>query len=85
MARNVDTEPLPTADSPQDAINSYCGFSAKTITDRHRADILKDLRRLEKIRISKSKKIAHLSFLKIAETVKLFRHLLENFNKTKIG
>ena len=63
MARNINNE-QPIMNSPLDAINIHCGFLAKTIINRYGADILRNLRRLEKIWISKGKKIAHLSFLK---------------------
>ena len=87
MARNVDDIHLLTADSPQDAISDNCEFSAKTIIDRYGADTLRNLRRLEKIRISKGKKIAHLSFLKkcrdshtIPTFARISHHLRSNRN-----
>ena len=64
MAWNVENKSLFIANSPQDAIDIYREFSAKTITDRYGVDIPRNLRCLEKIRISKGNKIAQLSFLK---------------------
>ena len=64
MAPKFGSEPLLTANSPQHAINNYCGFSSKSIADQYGADILRNLRRLEKSTISKGNKIAQLSFLK---------------------
>ena len=53
-----------TADSPLDAMNIDSGISANLICNRYGAETLRNLRRLEKLRIDKYKKIAHLSFLK---------------------
>ena len=64
MARNVENTSLSITDFPQDAIDIYREFSARTITHWYGADIVRNLRRLEKSTISKGNKIAQLSFLK---------------------
>ena len=52
-----------TTDSPLDSMNIDSGISANLICNRYGAETLRNLRRLEKLRIDKYKKIAHLSFL----------------------
>ena len=96
MARNVDNKSLSITDSPQDAISIYREFSARTITDSYGADILRNLRHLDKSRISKGKKIAQLSFLKkcthnhIISTFARVSHILRSnrnnhiFNKMSV-
>ena len=96
MAQNVDNKSLSITNSLQDAIDIYREFSAKTITDRYGADILRNLRCLEKIRISKGKKIAQLSFPKkcthnhIISTFARVSHILRSnrnnhiFNKMSV-